>query len=42
MEGNKLYVIDNTKKAQDEFGHAWGSDWSQISLKQIEALRQKK
>ena len=42
MEGYKLYVIDNTKKAQDEFGHAWGSDWSQISLKQIEALRQKK
>lgn len=32
---NGICVIENTKKAQDEFGHAWGSDWNKISLVQI-------
>ena len=39
MEDLKLYIIDNTAAAQKEFGHMWGSGWYQITMEQIEALK---
>ncbi|HBF2789794.1 TPA: hypothetical protein KN142_003786, partial [Clostridioides difficile] len=33
------YIIDNTAAAQKEFGHMWGSGWYQITMEQIEALK---
>ena len=42
MEDLKLYIIENTKEAQDEFGHMWGSGWLQITLEQIEELKKGK
>lgn len=39
MESPKLHIIDNTKEAQNQFGHMWGSTWRQITLEQIEQLK---
>lgn len=39
MEDLKLYIIENTKDAQNEFGHMWGSSWHQITPEHIEALK---
>jgi hypothetical protein len=35
---NEIYIIDNTKSAQDEFGHAWGSGHILIGEEAIDAL----
>lgn len=42
VEDLKLYIIENTKSAQDEFGHMWGSGWFQITEEQIEELKKGK
>lgn len=39
MEDLKLYIIENTLAAQQEFGHRWGSGWYQITAEQIEDLK---
>lgn len=39
MNDSKLYTIENTKQAQSEFGHAYGSEWIKITEKQIRDLR---
>lgn len=39
MEDLALHIIENTKEAQNEFGHMWGSGWYQITLEQIEQLK---
>lgn len=38
MEDGVLYIIDNTEKAQDDFGRRWGCDWNQITMNQINEL----
>lgn len=35
---SELQIIENTKKAQDEYGHMWGSGHEIITKKQIRAL----
>lgn len=42
MEDLKLHIIENSKEAQDEFGHAYGSEWLQITIEQIEELKKGK
>lgn len=34
-----MTVIENTQKAQDKFGHGWGSEWNQLSENDIKALQ---
>lgn len=39
MEDLELHIIENTKQAQNGFGHMWGSGWYQITMEQIEQLK---
>ncbi len=35
----ELHVIENTKKAQEEFGTGWGACWLQITQEQIQEIK---
>ncbi|MFT8889467.1 MAG: hypothetical protein ABF904_11700 [Ethanoligenens sp.] len=38
-EINHAYIIDNTKKAQEAFGYAWGASHVTLSSADVEALK---
>lgn len=33
-----IRIIENTRAAQDEHGHMWGSGWEQITREQLQAV----
>ena len=42
MEESDFTIIDNTREAQDEYGHNYGSETNYITLEDIHALLQGK